>query len=438
MEVTLAEILAAREKRAQRQKQLLEQFQKPLVCFTMNIAGPVKNSKLITGGFHLGQRLLTAQLDILRQEQVIAATGCEGYYIVSGDAVQIKRLTAQLEDSMPIGRLFDMDVLTPDGRKLSREDIHLPGRKCLLCDRPAHICGRSRAHSVEALQAETTRRLQDALWEQDAQRIAAKAVQALLYEVCTTPKPGLVDCQNSGSHTDMDLFTFLASGASLSPYFARCARIGMQTADLSPAETFSRLRLPGKLAEQTMYEATGGINTHKGAIFTLGLLCGAAGRLESRYPEDILDTVKAMTQGLAQRDFAGVTEENAATNGQKLYVRYGITGVRGLAEAGFPAVLETGLPVLKQGLAQGRSLNDAGSAALLHLLAATVDTNLIARGDLSTQQQTTKKIAELLAKDPYPTQAVLAQLDREFIERNLSPGGSADLLAATYFLYFLA
>ena len=144
-----------------------------------------------------------------------------------------------------------------------------------------------------------------------------------------------------------------------------------------------------------------------------------------------------MTAGLCQQDFAGMTEANAVTTGQKLYVRYGITGVRGQAEQGYPALLQVGLPVLEQGLAQGLDLNDAGCAALLHLLCAVTDTNMIARSDMTTAEAMAHKIAAILAQTPYPDNAAIETLDAEFIEKNLSPGGAADLLAATYFLYFL-
>lgn len=437
MEVTLQDILQAREQRVQRQKQLLDRFGMPLVCFTMNIAGPVKNSQLITQGFRLGQKWLNDRFVPEYEEENIAPTGCEYYFAVEGDAKAIKAQTCQIEDSIPMGRLFDMDVIAPDGNKLSRAQVGLPERKCLLCGGDARICGRSRAHSVEALQAETQRLLKEGLQHQRAADIASKAVYALVCEVYTTPKPGLVDRNNTGSHTDMDLRMFLASAEALGPYLTRCAAIGMETACLSPAETFARLRPEGLAAEPVMYLQTNGANTHKGAIFTMGLLCAAAGRLESRDPATLLSEVKAMTAGLCEKDFSGLTAENAVTAGQKLYLRHGITGVRGQAEAGFPAVLETGLPVLEQGLTQGRSINDAGCAALLHLLCATTDTNMVARSDLATAQAMTQRVADILAQTPYPDEDTLRQLDREFIEKNLSPGGAADLLAATYFLYFL-
>ncbi len=291
-----------------------------------------------------------------------------------------------------------------------------------------------------------------------ALKVSHLALRALLYEVCTTPKPGLVDRANSGSHKDMDIYTFVDSACALQPYFEECVRIGKETALLAAPETFRRLRLAGIQAEKEMYIATGGVNTHKGAIFSMGIICAAIGRLaetpsgENRLPgasrggsrpavhpaaDAILSECAAMTRGLTASDFAGLTPDQAVTTGQRLYLQYGITGIRGQAEAGFPAVRETGLPVLKNGISMGLSINDAGCAALLALMCASTDTNMIARSSIDTQQRIVGEIRELLIADPYPDRQTLEDLDREFISLNLSPGGSADLLAICYLLYFL-
>jgi len=438
MEITIQQILQARERRVDRQKALLAQYKLPLVCFTMNIAGPEKCNDLIRWGFALGDKWLQAQLSdlkVLHTELYTEPTGCEGYYVVDTTPAELKRRTVQVEDYAPVARLFDMDVLDIDGSKLERTALGFPGRKCLLCDNPAHACGRSRTHTVAQLQTETTRLLQEALDTEDCRHIGQIAQQSLLYEVCTTPKPGLVDCNNSGSHKDMNIFTFMASSAALGNYFRKCAKIGMQTRHLDTAEVLPLLRFPGKLAEQAMYGATDGVNTHKGCIFSLGILCAAAGRLlpSERTAKEILDVCKAIAKGITGE----LDTKIANTVGQCLFAQHGITGVRGQAEAGFPAVLLVGLPTLRKGLQRGLSLNDAGCATLLALLTDTVDTNLIHRSDLQQQRTITAQIAELLDKDTYPAKEVLEELDRQFVEKNLSPGGSADLLALTYFLHFL-
>ena len=442
MEVSLTEMLEAREKRAWQQRELLRRG-RTMICFTMNIAGPIKNSPLIGSGYDLGKRLLLGQLDVAGVavsdfEEVREKTGNECILLVDAEPLTVKAITAELEDHAPIGRLFDMDVLRPDGSKVERQELGLPGRKCLLCGESAQVCARSRKHSVAELQAKTREILQEAVDEWDSREAARLACQALLYEVAITPKPGLVDRENSGSHRDMDFFTFQASAAALQPYFAQCVRIGRQGG--APEETLRALWLPGKLAEAEMRRATVGVNTHKGAIFSMGILCGALGRLDRESwgnPDRILDECAAMAKGIVSEDYRDLTPETAKTAGQKLYLRYGITGVRGQAEAGFPAVREAGLPTLEAALAAGKNINEASCAALLALLVHTADTNMIHRGGFDGMQQATLEVREILDRENFPSRETLESLDKRFIEKNLSPGGSADLLALTLFLHFL-
>ena len=443
MEVTLLEMLEAREQRAMRQQALRNAYRKTMVCFTMNIAGPIKNNALIRRGYLLGRRLLrqqlmTAGISILHFEEVQEKTGNESFFVLDAAPLAVKAVTVEIEDQPGVGRLFDMDVLCPDGRKVDRQELGFSGRKCLICGGPAQACARSRTHTVAELQEKTWEILSQALDEADCADVARLATQALLYEVATTPKPGLVDRNNSGSHRDMDFFTFQASASALYPYFSQCVKIGRETADVQ--QTFLKLRLPGKLAEGEMLHATAGVNTHKGAIFSMGILCGALGRLERQQwsaPNAILAECAAMTEGLVEQDYVNLTQETAKTAGQKLYLQYGITGVRGQAEGGFPAVLNVGLPKLEAALSAGKSINEAGCAALLAMLADTVDTNMIHRGSYALAQETSENLKNLLEKEPFPTKETLESLDAEFIRRNLSPGGTADLLALTLMLHFL-
>lgn len=441
MEADLLEILDAREKRVKKQKKLLAQYQKPLVCFTMNIPGPEKLNDEIKIGFFIGNRLLSDALKgkkVLHREMHTENTGCEAFYVVDMPARELKQLAVEIEDADAVGRLFDMDVLDIDGQKLDRESIGYPRRMCLLCEKDAVVCGRSRAHTVQELQDKTGFLLYLAGRQHLAEFIAVRAYLALTQEVSITPKPGLVDRNNTGSHRDMDLRHFFASATALRPYFCQCAEAGFLTRSLPPEETFRRIRPLGMEAEQVMLTATRGVNTHKGAIFSLGILCAAAGRSVPQQwsAEKLLDLCGDMTQGLVAADFAGINRENAKTAGERLYAGYGITGVRGQAEQGFPAA-KACLPVLQQGLAQGLGLNHAGAATLLHLLCAADDTNLIHRSDRQTQLALQQRLQDLLQSNPFPSIDTIAQLDREFIEKNLSPGGSADLLALCFFLLFL-
>lgn len=454
-QIGLEDMLEARERRSRRQSALQASYPGcTMVCFTMNIAGPVKNTPLIRRGFLHGCSLLRQQLMRLRKKPVHEvlwdeATGNEGYFVIDLPASAVKRMTSEIEDQDPIGRLFDMDVLDASGRKLDREEIGLSGRSCLLCSLPAKVCARSRTHSVALLQEKTWELLAESAREHDLTNIARDACRALLYEVCTTPKPGLVDRANSGSHRDMDIFTFMDSAAALQPYFRRCAKIGMDCKD--PPEMVRRLRDAGAAAERDMLAATGGVNTHKGAIFSIGIACAALGRLDpSRRsdPEAVLEECGRVAAALTGDDFARLDriresgnieslEDDAFTVGERLYLQHGIRGVRGQAMDGFPAVLRAGLPVLERELAAGADLNRAGSVAMLAILCADTDTNLIARGGRQKQLAATAQVEALLDHTPSPSEDAIIQLDRQFTKEGLSPGGSADLLGLCYLLHFL-
>lgn len=438
MEVTLQEILDARENRVREQQRLLKEYAVPLICFTMNIAGPVKVSPLIRRGFAEGVALLEEKLpgeQVLYRHVEVLPTGCEAMFAVSMAAPELKALCTAIEEQHPLGRLFDMDVLDTDGTKLERESL----RGCMVCGAPGRICASRRLHSVSQLQAVTREMLSRYFAQKDREQVAALAVQSLICEVCTTPKPGLVDGRNTGSHTDMDLALFVASAKALKPYFARCVQIGQETAADSPEETFSRLRTAGLAAEKAMYRATGGVNTHKGIIYTMGVLCGSIGKFWSpEIPiaprEDLLAECARLVKKAAEEDFAAV---DGTTAGGRLYLQHGLRGIRGEVAEGLPSVANIGLPVYEKGLSLGLSLNDAGAATLLHLIANVEDTTLYHRGGREGAAWAAEAAKALLQKKAYPDLEQIERLDDAFIQRNLSPGGCADLLAVTYFLHSL-
>ena len=430
--VTLVQVLTARDRRVQRQRELLAQYGRPLICFTMNIAGPVKISPLIEQGFRLGLRRLEQQLlrlrcPVLHREVICEITGCEALLVVDAPAEQLKAMTVDLEEADRLGRLLDLDVLDSQGRKLDRPQE----RGCLICGAAGRGCARSRAHSVEQLQTVTTEILTEAVQCHEQQLAAELACRALLYEACTTPKPGLVDRRNNGSHRDMDLFSFMASAAALTPYFEACVSIGQETSRLPPEETFRQLRRPGRLAEGEMLRATGGVNTHKGAVFLMGILCGALGRLgTAAWPDSgaILAECAAMTRGLTARECIANRKNTA---GERFFAEHGIRGIRGEVEDGLPTVRKYGLPALEA----GGTPEEAGCRALLAMMAAAEDTALLHRGGLEGWQQAKAQAARLLQSGI--TKEALEQMDDAFIARNWSPGGCADLLAVCWLLHFL-
>ena len=443
MEVTVQDMARAREERARRQRELLAAYPGTLLCFTMNIPGPVKLSAAVLRGFAIGRgRLAEAFLRAGTRPRFSEAracfTGCEAYYALDMAPADAKRLACDIEEADDVGRLFDMDVLRPDGTKAERGEIGLPPRRCLLCGAPAALCARSRAHTAAELWEKARSILEEAALDEDCAAAASLACRALLYEVLTTPKPGLVDRSGSGSHDDMDVFTFASSASVLYPYFEKCARIGAEGAGKGAPETFKALRLPGRMAEGAMLRATGGVNTHKGAIFSLGILCAAAGRLGPAgwRADALLGACADLTRGLCERDRAAAAARED-THGAQAYRRYGAPGVRGEAERGFPAAREAGLPKLREGYAAGLGPDGAGSAALIALMARGGDTNILYRGGTEAQEFVERRAGEILEKESLPSRETAELFGRELTLRHLSPGGSADMLALCFLADFL-
>ena len=437
-EVTLNQILNARDERAKKQKSIFSRFKYPLISFTLNIAGPIKTSPLIERAFYEGIRILKDNIKgktILYEDIAIKDTGCEAIFSVKDNAVKLKDICIDIEDSLSLGRLFDMDVIDTDGNKLERKDA----RNCIVCGAPGRACAAGRLHSVNELQSVTRKIIENYFFLQDRNYCASLAVKSLSDEVHTTPKPGLVDCRNNGSHNDMDINLFIKSANALKPYFEDCFSIGKKTSHLSNNEAFTLLRNAGIKAEQTMYNATGGVNTHKGVIYSMGILCASIGRLwepESPFADvsDVCLESSKFAKNTLTKDFEQIGSTSA---GGRLYIEYGLTGIRGEVASGFNSVLKFGLPCYECLRTKYYNQNDAGAITLLHFIANVEDTNIYHRGGINGAEHAKQVTTNLLKEYPEPTSKQIESLDDDFIKHNLSPGGCADLLAITYFLHSL-
>ncbi len=451
----LADVLAARDERAAARAELRQRHGLPVVSMTANMAGAEKYNDDTVNLLYDALAVLRGRLRDAgfapREERLLhAAGGPSAILAVAGDPAALKRLGIDLEEELAGGRLLDIDVFDAAGRQLGRADLGLPPRACLLCGGPAAVCVRSAAHDQEAVlaamrrlvlchRAGATRR-----WPPVAETAATAALAAMLMEIACTPAPGLVDRANSGAHGDMDFFTFLKSSAALAPYLLRCAAAGAGHAG-RPAELLPVLRAIGGEGEQAMFAATGGVNTQKGLLFILGVLAAAAALAARSTPKPAAAAIAALAgavcEGIVERELAALKEKAAAgkpTAGERLYLEHGITGIRGEMAAGLPAVTETGLPVFRAALADGLPLNDALAQALLALMTVAEDTTVVNRHGPAALAAVRREAAAVLAAGGVRTAAGLlaaAELDRDFIRRNISPGGAADLLAATYFLH---
>jgi triphosphoribosyl-dephospho-CoA synthase len=276
-----------------------------------------------------------------------------------------------------------------------------------------------------------------ALWLQDDllfDLIAEQAYRALLHELVSWPKPGLVSDLDSGSHDDMDAAMLRRSAEALRPFFTELALAGSLGAGMS------RLREIGMRAEAAMLSATGGINTHRGAIFGLGLLSAAAGTV-SRLSNDGDVYAPGKLGGVVARKWGPEIQRGPVplhSHGSAALRQYGAGGARAEAAAGFPSVYEIGLPALRR----GRMLapDDAAAApvqACFALIAAVRDTNLLHRGGSEGARYAADAATAFLSAGGVGAsdwRARAAMVHAGFVARRLSPGGCADLLAMTLFV----
>jgi len=265
-----------------------------------------------------------------------------------------------------------------------------------------------------------------------ASLLANLAYEALIKEVETTPKPGLVDLNNNGAHLDMNINTFYDSSKALLPYFEKFAMYGCSHKDEEPDCFLKDLRKIGKEAEERMLEATKGVNTHKGAIFSLGICLCASSYLISNNKEfkELQEIIKRISKPVL-KDFDLI--KKAKTSGEKLYLEYGIKGVRGQASEGYPICFEVALPYLES--LKGYSENDKLCLTLIRIMSELIDTNVIHRSSYKEALELKERMKELsVGLKDRDYLKIINELDQEFITRNISPGGSADLLALTIFI----
>ena len=277
-------------------------------------------------------------------------------------------------------------------------------------------------------------------FDADLQKVGQYLTQAILLEVSTHPKPGLVTRLSNGAHKDMSIFTFMMSSAVLSKAFYDLQDIG-QAHRGTLAELFCKLRSYGVGAEAELLRVTKGVNTQRGILFAGGIVSAVSGyAMNMGLSRDaLLPMIKEMAAGLVAKELKNL-DHAAMTAGEKLYYKYGITGIRGEVENGFPSVVNYGLPALEDAFDKGATINDALVHALISLMTVVEDSNVIWRTDYDTLlevQRIAKNILSLGSVFTEKGRMAIAETERYFLQRRISPGGSADLLSVTITLYLL-
>ncbi len=261
------------------------------------------------------------------------------------------------------------------------------------------------------------------------------ARQTLIDEVSATPKPGLVDCSNCGAHDDMNIDTFIKSANVLEHFFYEFAEYGYSTAYLKATDILNGARKIGLDAEKAMYQATGGVNTHKGMIFSGGLVCLSVGRLIALNDTICIDNICGISadvvNGICECDYSVLDNKIQMSNGEKIYKEHGVKGSRGEAESGFITVRKYSYPFLKECIEKRMPKNEVLVRTLMKTMSVIEDTNVIKRGGIEYLKYIKNRSAELINAEF----CEIEQFDKELIHNNISPGGSADILAVTWLIY---
>jgi triphosphoribosyl-dephospho-CoA synthase len=292
-------------------------------------------------------------------------------------------------------------------------------------------CGRG-DHSVGFARLDYPSRRKISDRSRVASYLARLSARALIEEAELTPKPALVDKRGPGTHTDLSLTLMRRSAYCLEPWFELMALASFRRA---PSQSLrEELGAIGRWAEQSMLLATGGANTHRGAIWSLGLLVSAAA-MGANSPEAVAYRARQLA---CLPDWSSPKQQS---NGLRVVQRYRVSGARGEAQAGFPHVITIGLPILRRSRRKRSSETQARLNALLAIMASLDDTCLLHRGGRAALNRAQAGAATVLAAGGTATGQgweLLQRLDRALLALNASPGGSADLLAATLFLDFMA
>lgn len=266
--------------------------------------------------------------------------------------------------------------------------------------------------------------------ERQAARLAELATRCLIDEARLTPKPGLVDGRGSGAHRDLTLALMEVSARSLTPaFYALALHCWQRPADIALRQQVGRL---GREGERQMMQATRGVNTHRGALWATGLLVSASAMLAGEGSE------RQVTQAAAS--LAQLPDDEAPklfSKGLRATRRYQVPGAREEAQQGFPHIMQLGLPQLRHSRHDGATEAQAQLNALMAIMSSLSDTCVLSRAGLYglvAMQNGARAVLDAGGAQTPHGQRALARLDAHMLSLNASPGGAADLLAATLFI----
>jgi len=440
---TLQEILSAREER-QLLRQQASAGGKLAVSLNLNIPGHPKTSPIYKRFFNssvelLKTWLLANRIQIHQENELLINHAAGDFYLVNLKSEDIlpaalKQITEEFEQNHQLGRFIDVDISDKNGVPVSSGKHKV----CFFCNtHPAVDCIHHRRHTISELrnyqQKEMLLYLKEERINHLSRKICSFAIRSIFYELSLSPKPGLVTAVDSGIHTDMDFRTFIDSTAVISTYFDELFRKGTECEAADLWKALSTVRKTGLLMEKEMFIHTKGVNTQKGIIFLMGISLFSAGYVlkeHDTFNQDLfISTVKQICKGLVENESGG--QANSKTHGERCFQLFQTGGIRSEAEQGFPTVFGHTLPVL---IAENNTGADALYKTLIAAMSVLDDTNILFRSD----RQTLKALQDLCK--PLPANFSMAAYLKisDFCRQNrISPGGSADILSITIFIFLL-
>lgn len=410
------QILEARENRSKHINKLIEEHKyKSIVVMKANVPGFDKNPKNMGFICHYFSELIdkTFKGKIIESNQVISMDGNYKYYVIEETGRIVKEKTILIEEKNLLGRLVDIDVFNEIA--ISRNDIACEMRKCLICDNYAHLCSRSKKHSDEEVFNAMNEIINDFLLH----LILNKSVSSIYSELDLYPKFGLVSMHDSGCHEDMDSNTFIESIFAIKPFIKEFIMYGIKNLN----DPFI-LKEIGVRAEKAMFKATMNINTHKGLIFALGVFLPAFTKavLNQKGVEYVMDEIKHISTVIVGDYYETLSMKTQKTHGDHIYLSHKLKGVRGEALDGFSIIFD--IPSFKDKLSYQRN-----HEYLIHLMSRLNDTTIIHRTDIETLNEVKATCKKIIESGGYSSnEETVEELSKQYMKRNISPGGSADLL----------
>jgi len=451
----LKEILEAKEDRTCLRKDFSDQ-KKSSLSLSLNIPGAVKTNEIISEFFdiilsELKNYLLSHRI-FLDTESEINIIDSAGNFFLSGLLLKneqeysefffqnLKEITEKYEEKEIVGRFIDIDIYDTTGTPVGSGKR----KECFFCkQKPAVVCMREKNHSYEELIEFQNLKIKEYIEQVNKENIIRNintiCLKSILYEVSLSPKPGLTDYFSSGSHSDMHYFTFIDSSSIISYFFMQTAKAGYEfSGDLKNA--LPCIRNIGLSSEKYMFQATNGVNTQKGLIFLLGISAFVCGFLESKKQkfgiEDFSEYVKKICENIIENELQS-SEKSDNTHGKTCFAQFGITGAGARYEAqnGFPTAINFGLKSLIENPSENtqEQINSKLKRCLVSLISENNDSNILYRKGENILEQLKEKAKETLLSKDFENK--YSDLCNFCSQNNISPGGSADLLAVSIFLY---